>query len=68
MRTADIINDSLLAAHLWAVGKGVSGETYFAEVVEGVNAFLRDLKSKGAIVNGKCWADPELNTPCNCTR
>nr|WP_312037204.1 phage tail sheath subtilisin-like domain-containing protein [Pseudoalteromonas sp. MMG012] len=62
-RTADIINDSLLAAHLWAVDKGVSGETYFKEVVEGVNAFLRHLKAIGAIVNGSCWADPELNTP-----
>ncbi|MEK0158694.1 phage tail sheath subtilisin-like domain-containing protein [Pseudoalteromonas piscicida] len=62
-RTADIINDSLLAAHLWAVDMGISGETYFNEIVEGVNAFLRDLKAKGAIVNGECWADPELNTP-----
>ncbi|KZN57477.1 tail protein [Pseudoalteromonas luteoviolacea CPMOR-1] len=64
-RSADIINDSILAAHLWAVDEGINGPTYFNEVVASVNAYLRHLKSIGAIVNGECWADPELNTPAN---
>src|SRR5690606_19311865 len=62
VRTADIINDSLLAAHLWAVDRGIT-KTYVDDVKEGVNAFLRSLKAQGAILGGECWADPDLNTP-----
>lgn len=61
-RTADIINDSILAAHLWAVDRNIT-RTYIEDVTEGVNDFLRSLKVKGAIVDGKCWADPAKNTP-----
>lgn len=61
-RTADMINESLLQAHLWAVDRNIS-KTYFESVVEGVNNYLRNLKKKGAILGGECWADPELNTP-----
>lgn len=61
-RTADLINDSLLRAHLWAVDRNIT-KTYIEDVTEGVNNYLRHLKSIGAIINGSCWADPELNTP-----
>ncbi|KVE33905.1 phage tail sheath C-terminal domain-containing protein [Burkholderia sp. TSV86] len=61
VRTADVINDSLMAAHLWAVDRGITKQ-YVTEVVEGVNAFLRGLVVKGAILGGVCWADPDLNT------
>ncbi len=61
-RTADIINDSLLRAHLWAVDRGIT-KTYVDEVKEGVNNYLRHLTSIGAILGGECWADPDLNTP-----
>lgn len=62
VRTADIINDSLLRAHLWAVDRGIT-KNYMTEVVEGVNAYLRHLTAIGAILGGKCYADPDLNTP-----
>lgn len=61
VRTADIINDSLQAAHLWAVDRGIT-KNYMDEVVEGVNAYLRHLKTIGAILGGKCWADKDLNS------
>ena len=61
-RTADMINDSLLRAHLWAVDRNIS-RTYIEDVLEGVNAYLRHLRAIGAIINGRAWADPELNTP-----
>jgi phage tail sheath protein FI len=32
-------------------------------VQEGVNAYLRRLKSLGAVVDGSCWLDAELNSP-----
>jgi hypothetical protein len=62
VRTADIINDSLLRAHLWAVDRGIT-KTYIQDVVDSVNAYLRHLVSIGAILGGNCWADPDLNTP-----
>lgn len=63
-RTADIINDSLLRAHLWAVDRSIT-KTYVEDVTEGVNEYLRGLVALGAILGGKCWADPDLNTPTN---
>lgn len=62
VRTADMINESLLRAHLWAVDRNIT-KTYFEDVVAGVNAYLSHLKQIGAILGGKCWADPDLNTP-----
>jgi len=61
-RTADMINDSLLRAHLWAVDRNIT-KTYTEDVCEGVNNYLRYLKNIGAIIGGKCWADGSLNTP-----
>lgn len=61
-RTADIINESLLRAHMWAVDRNIT-RTYVDDVLEGVNAFLRRLRTIGAIINGQAYADPALNTP-----
>ena len=61
-RTADMINESLVRAHLWAVDRNIT-RTYIDEVVEMTNAYLRQLKARSAILGGRCWADPELNTP-----
>lgn len=63
-RTADIIQDSLLRAHLWAVDRNIT-KTYVSDVVESVNAYLRYLVSIEAILGGQCYADPDLNTPEN---
>ncbi|WP_341236126.1 phage tail sheath C-terminal domain-containing protein [uncultured Sulfitobacter sp.] len=63
-RTADIINDSLLRAHLWAVDRGIT-KTYVSDVEESVNAYLRDLVALGAILGGRCWVDPDLNSAAN---
>lgn len=64
VRTADLLNDSLLRAHLWAVDRNIT-KTYLDDVTAGVNAYLRSLRAQGAILGGTCWADPELNTPEN---
>jgi phage tail sheath protein FI len=63
-RTADIINDSILRAHLWAVDRNIV-KNYVTDVVESVNAYLANLKSLGAIIDGKCFANEELNSPAN---
>lgn len=62
VRIADIINDSLLAAHMWAVDRNIT-KTYMEDVAGGVQAFLNRLTAEGRIAGGSVWADPELNTP-----
>lgn len=64
VRTADMINESILTNHLWAVDKGIT-KNYLDEVVSGVNGYLSSLQAQGAILGGECWADKELNTPAN---
>lgn len=66
-RTADMINDSILRAHLWAVDRAIT-KTYLKDVEESVNGYLRSLVALGAILGGKCWADPDLNSPANITQ
>ncbi len=62
-RTADLINDSLLRAHLWAVDRNLP-KTYIDDVIEGVNSYLANLKAQGAIISRKMLLQhPELNTP-----
>ena len=61
VRTADAINDALLRSHLWAIDRNLT-KTYTEDVVEGVNDFLRRLIAQGAILSGRCWADPARNT------
>lgn len=66
-RTADMINASLLKEHLWAVDQNIV-KNYVESVTEGVSAYLRTLRTKGAILGGTCWADPDLNTAANITQ
>lgn len=61
VRTADMIADSLVEAHLWAVDRNIT-RTYIEDVTESVNNYLRRLTALGAILGGKCWPDPDLNT------
>ena len=64
VRTADMINDSILQAHLWAVDRNIT-RTYLDDVTEGVNNYLDRLKAQGAILGGRCFPSPGLNTPAN---
>lgn len=64
VRTADMINDSLLRAHLWAVDRNIT-KTYIEDVTNSVQSYLDSLKAQGAILGGSIWADEELNTPEN---
>lgn len=61
VRTNDIIADSVMQNHLWAIDRNVD-KNYIDDVVGGVNAFLRELKATGAIAGGECWFDADLNT------
>ena len=62
VRIADTLNDSLLRAHLWAVDRNIT-RTYLADVAEGVNAYIAELVGLGALLGGRCYPTPDLNTP-----
>ncbi|MFK9097910.1 phage tail sheath subtilisin-like domain-containing protein [Pseudomonas guariconensis] len=61
VRTLDIVMDAILYGHKWAVDRAITA-TYVKDVTEGLQAFMRDLKNQGAIINFEVYADPELNT------
>lgn len=61
-RIADMISDSIVQGHLWAVAKNLK-KTYISAVEDSVNNFLRDLKSQDVIKGGVCKFNGELTTP-----
>ncbi|MFJ3259834.1 phage tail sheath subtilisin-like domain-containing protein [Pseudomonas sp. NPDC086581] len=61
VRTLDMVMDAILAGHKWAVDRGIT-KTYVADVTAGLEAFMRDLKNMGAVINFEVYADPQLNT------
>ena len=61
IRTGDILGDTIADSHLWAIDKPMSRALIF-DLVEGINAKLRELKSLGRIIDGKAWVNEELNT------
>ena len=61
VRTLDIVMDAILYAHKWAVDRSIT-KTYVKDVTEGLQAFMRDLKALGAIVNFEVYPDSELST------
>ena len=61
-RTADAVYDSIERAFLWALDRPFSAQL-LVDIADSVNTFLRHLVSVGAIIGGRCWLDPTLNTP-----
>ena len=61
VRIADALNDSLLRAHLWAVDRNIT-RTYLEDVADGVNAYIAELVGLGALLGGRCYPTPDLNT------
>ncbi|MHA3737877.1 phage tail sheath subtilisin-like domain-containing protein [Pseudomonas sp. Eth.TT006] len=61
VRTCDILMDAIQAGHKWAVDRSIT-KTYVKDVTEGLQAFMRDQKNDGAIINFEVYADTELNT------
>lgn len=61
VRTCDILMDAIQAGHKWAVDRSIT-KTYVQDVTEGLQAFMRDQKNAGAVINFEVYADKELNT------
>lgn len=61
VRTLDMVMDAILYGHKWAVDRSIT-KTYVKDVTDGLQAFMRDLKAKGAVINFEVYADTELTT------
>ena len=59
-RTAQVLADSIADSHLWAVDKPLL-PGLARDILEGVNAKLRELKANGYLLDGRAWLDETLN-------
>lgn len=59
-RTAQVLADTMAEAHMWAVDKPVTA-TLIRDIVEGIKAKFRELKSNGYIIDADCWYDESAN-------
>ena len=60
-RTAQILADTMAEAHMWAVDAPLH-PSLVKDILEGINAKFRQLKSLGYIIDGEAWYDEEPNT------
>ncbi|ELY5873471.1 phage tail sheath protein [Cronobacter sakazakii] len=59
-RTAQVLADTIAEAHTWAMDKPVT-PTLIRDIVDGINAKFRELKTAGYIVDAQCWVDESAN-------
>lgn len=59
-RTAQILADTMAEAHMWAIDKPLT-PSLVRDIIEGINAKLRELKANGYLIDGKCWYDDSVN-------
>ncbi len=60
-RTAQVLADSIAEAHFWAVDKPLH-PSLVKDLLDGVNAKFRELKSAGYILDGSAWYDETINS------
>lgn len=60
-RTAQVLADTMAEAHLWAVDKPMH-PSLIRDILEGINAKMRELKALGYIIDGSAWYDETVNT------
>lgn len=60
-RTAQIIADTMAEGHMWANDKPITA-TLIRDIIDGINAKFRELKSGGYIIDATCWFDEEANS------
>ncbi|EGT4384052.1 phage tail sheath C-terminal domain-containing protein [Cronobacter malonaticus] len=55
-----VLADTIAEAHMWAMDKPVT-PTLIRDIVDGINAKFRELKTAGYIVDAQCWVDESAN-------
>ncbi|MEL5266048.1 phage tail protein [Serratia marcescens] len=59
-RTAQVLADTMAEAHMWAVDMPLH-PSLSKDVLEGIKAKFRELKSAGYIIDGNAWIDDAAN-------
>ncbi|HGT0430075.1 TPA: phage tail sheath protein [Yersinia enterocolitica] len=59
-RTAQVLADTMAEAHMWANDKPLN-PSLVKDIIEGVRAKMRELKTMGYIIDGDCWYDESVN-------
>lgn len=60
-RTAQVIADTIAEGHMWANDKPLT-PGLATDIIEGINAKLRQMTADGYILGGRCWYDEGANT------
>jgi uncharacterized protein len=60
-RTADMVYESIEQGLFWAMDRPFSKQLLL-DIRDGTQGYLNELKARGAILGGRVWLDPELNT------
>ena len=60
--TLDMVYEAIDAAQRWCVDKPITPQLLL-DGAEQVNRFFAYGKEQGFLIGGKCWLDPERNTP-----
>ncbi|RCK36138.1 tail sheath protein [Thalassospira xiamenensis] len=63
-RTAQVLADTMAEAHFWAVDKPIH-PTLARDIIDGVNAKMRDLVANGYLIGGEAWFDAAKNSKEN---
>ncbi|WP_145586090.1 phage tail sheath protein [Yersinia rochesterensis] len=59
-RTAQVLADTMAEAHMWANDKPLN-PSLVKDIIEGIRAKMRELKTMGYIIDGDCWYDDSVN-------
>lgn len=60
-RTAQVLADTMAEAHMWAIDLPMHA-SLVRDILEGVNAKMREWISLGYLIGGNCWFPEDINT------
>jgi len=63
-RTAQVLADTIAEGHMWAVDKPMY-PSLVKDILEGINAKFRELKSGGYIIDANAWYQESANDPAS---
>ncbi|RSO57726.1 phage tail sheath protein [Acinetobacter lactucae] len=60
-RTAQILADTMAERHMWAADLPLT-PGLAKDIIEGINAKMREMTQSNYLLGGECWLDPVINT------
>ncbi|WP_336164375.1 phage tail sheath protein [Acinetobacter sp. 85] len=60
-RTAQILADTMAEGHMWAADLPLT-PGLAKDIIEGINAKMREMTQSNYLLGGECWLDPVINT------